>query len=344
MSSIQDTAKGYKRTSSISVFFRRHWGTISGLILLSAVVALFSENFLTMANITNVFRQVSINGIIAIGLTCVILLGGVDLTVGSTVASAGCLVVVLFESKGLPVWLAIVITLLVGAIIGCINGLFVAYTTLPFFIITLSMQNIVRGLAYLFTAGYPVVSNSEAFNKFGNGQFSWTIGNIQFDLPYPVILMVALFVAFGLMLSRSKFGRHMYATGGNKEAAIHSGINVKKIYIIVFTLSSILASISGIVLASRMYSGQPTVGTGYEGEAIAASVLGGVSFGGGYGSITCTVIGTLIMGVINNGMNMMKLDFFYQLIAKGVVTLGAVYLDSIKGSFKGIFKKKEVKA
>ena len=196
----------------------------------------------------------------------------------------------------------------------------------------------IRGLAYILTGGYPVSSKNDTFNIIGTGR--WTIGGVQ--IPYSVAILAIAFIVFWIVLARTKFGRYMYATGGNKEAAVHSGINVRMVTIAVYVIAACLAALAGIILASRMRSGQPTIGVGYEGEAIAASVLGGVSFGGGVGTIGATVIGTFIMGVINNGLNMLKFEYFYQLIVKGLVILFAVYFDSIKDKIGEMnpFKKK----
>lgn len=320
-------------------YFRAHIGTLAGLIAICLIIGRGSPNFFTIDNWTNILRQVSINGIIAVGLTLALLIGGNDLSVGSTCAAAGCLVVSLFELNGFSLLHAIIVTCLFGALVGVINGLFVANTTLPCFIITLSTQTIVRGLAYLFTKGYPVTSKNELFNIIGNEGPAFMINGIRLVLPYPVIVMILIFAVFAVILTSTRFGRHIYAIGGNREAALHSGINVKRVQITVFIISSILASISGIILASRMYSGQPTVGIGYEGDAIAASVLGGVSFGGGAGSMGGTLIGTLIIGVINNGMNLLRIDFYYQQIVKGIIILGSVYFDSVKSHIFEFIKK-----
>ncbi len=325
-------------------WFSTNYGTLLALLALSALIALSEPNFATEGNVINILRQVSINGIIAIGLTMSLLIGGVDLSVGSTCAAAGCLVVKLFESPeaaagtagglGWNVWGAILFTLFVGGLIGLFNGIFVANTNLPFFVITLATQMTVRGIAYWFTGGYPILSNNDTFNKIGNGNIEIArAGTNPFQIPYPVIIMIVLFIIYGVLLSRTRFGRHVYAIGGNREAAIHSGINVRRILTIIYVNNGVLASIAGIILASRMLSGQPTVGIGYEGEAIAASVLGGVSFSGGFGTISSTIIGSLILGVVNNGMNVLGLQFYFQYIAKGLIILFAVYFDSIKNTF-----------
>ncbi len=339
-----ENGAGIKRQNpivrGIKTYFQLHTGTLIGLIVLCIVVSFGSENFFTVDNIVNIFRQNTINGMIAVGMSLVILIGGVDLSVGSVCAAGGLLVVTLVETMNVPLPLAIIAALVMGMITGAINGMFVAYTTLPYFIITLAMQMTMRGVAYFIPAGYPIISNNEALNSFGNGNFDLSLFGIEFQLPYPVILMAVVYLIFTTLLNQTRFGRHVYAIGGNKEAAIHSGINVKRIQVIIFMISGFMASMTGIVLTSRMLSGQPSAGEGYEGEAIAASVLGGVSFGGGYGTLGGTLIGVLILGVINNGMNMLRLEFYYQQIAKGLVILFAVYFDSIKDTLGENIRKK----
>lgn len=321
-------------------FISKHYGTLIGLLVLCIIVAVSNENFLTMGNFINILRQISTNGIMTVGIAFVIILGGVDLSISSTCAACGCLIVSLLNND-MQILPALLITLAFGLLIGLFNGLCIAYTKLPYFILTLSTQNAVRGIAYIFTNGRPLSNKNQAFNAFGNGDLHIPVGGgSTFPIPYSVLLMIAIFILAGIVLSRTRFGRHLYATGGNKEAATHSGINVRRVQIISMIISSLMATIAGIVLASKMNTGQPTAATGYECDAIAAAVLGGVGFAGGEGTVGNVVIGTIIMGVLSNGMNMMHIDSFYQLVVKGFVILGAVYFDSIKSD---IFKAHKLK-
>ncbi len=326
------TAVPRRRTNPIVKTVRNYLGPILILLILFIILSSNSPNFLTLGNITNILQQVSVYGLLSIGLTYIILIGNVDLSIGSTVAFSGCLSVTLLSVLNLNLYLAIILTLLACMLIGLFNGSCLAYTKLPPFIVTLATQMIVRGLAYIITDGYPVASTSKAFNEIGSGR--WTISvhdGLKIQIPYSVAFLFLAFLVFGIVLSKTRFGRYIYAVGGNQEAAIHSGINVRKVRIIVYVIAGALAGCGGIILAARMGSGQPAnVGIGYEGEAIAASVLGGVSFGGGIGTIGCTIIGTLIMGVINNGLNMLRFEYFYQLIVKGAIILFSVYFDSVK--------------
>lgn len=302
-------------------YFKTNYGVLIGFVALCLILTFTTDSFFKMSNIINVLRQVSINGIIAVGITCVILIGGIDLSVGSIVGASGTLAVMLIM-KGVPLPLALLAGVLSGALFGFINGYVIAKTGMPYFIVTLATQTVVRGIGYIFTDGYPITSDSKVFNDLGNGYVG--------PIPVPVIIMVVILIIFAILLSKTRFGRHMYAVGGNREAARFSGVDVKKVQMIVFTLSGVLSAIAGIILAARLNSGQPTVGVGFEGDAIAASVLGGVSFAGGVGTIGGTLIGILIIGVLNNGMNLLKISFYYQLVSKGLVILGAVYFDTVK--------------
>jgi len=317
-------------------------GPLSILLFLCVFLALKSPNFLTLSNMTNILQQIPVYGLISISLTYVLLLGMVDLSIGSTVAFSGCMCVFLIDRLQFNPFLAILVTLIMSAGIGLINGSILAFTTLPPFIVTLSTQMIIRGTAYIFTDGYPVSSENETFNNIGTGRLTFNVFGTEIQIPYTVFILIAMFIIFGIILHKTKFGRHIYAVGGNREAAIHAGINVKKVRMVVYSIGACLAGLAGILLASRMRSGQPTTGVGFEGEAIASAVLGGVSFGGGLGSISCTIIGTFIMGVINNGLNMLRLQSFYQLLVKGMVILLSVYYDSIRGqiSMKALKRKK----
>jgi len=306
-----------------------------GLLAIGVLIQSFEPRFFTILNMVNILRQISVYGVLALALSMIIMTGNIDLSIGSNVAASGCLVAVLYSQVNMPLWLSCACTIVVGGFIGLFNGLMVTHTILPPFVITLATQMTIRGVAYLFTQGYPVIVRDAEFSQIGNGAIKFGDG---FEIPYSVIVMFLLFLFFGIILSRTKFGRHVYATGGNTEAAIHSGINVKTVRKLVYMFAGMLAAVAGIILASRMASGQPTVGVGYEGEAIAASVLGGIRFGGGYGSLGGTIIGSFIMGVINNGLNMVKLDYYYQFIVKGLVILLAVYFDSMKGQIQ--FKPK----
>jgi ribose transport system permease protein len=272
-------------------------------------------------------RQVCVNCFIAFGITCVLICGGIDLSVGSVVAAAG-VIAVRCGNAGLPLIVCILVPLFFGAVIGFFNGFVISHTTLPAFIVTLSTQIIVRGISYILTGGQPAQSNNEAFNNMG-------VGSV-FGIPIPVVFVIGAFIILYFIMNRTSFGRHVYATGGNKEAARYAGVDTKWIQVRVFVISGVMAALAGIVLAARLYSGQPSVGEGFERDAIAASVLGGTSFNGGIGTLGGTMVGVLIIGVLNNGMNLLKINSYWQFVVKGIVILGAVYVDYLKkrGSLK----------
>lgn len=332
---------------AIKKYFSLHYGILIGLLVLCVITSIMTPNFLQVSNFVNVLRQISVSGILALSLALVLLTGGIDLAVGSVCAASGCIFAVACTTWGMSISEGIIIALLVGLVIGIVNGLLVAYTDVPPFIITLSTQMAVRGLAYLFTEGKPIMVTDEKFVKIGAGgwKFLDDSKNIIFEIPYAVVLMIIIYFGMWVLLAKTRFGRHVYAIGGNAEAAEHSGINVRKCLIVVYVLSSVLAALSGIILASRVSSGQPTAANGYETSAIAAAVVGGVSFTGGTGTIGGTFIGALIMGVINNVMNLLKLDYYYQYIAQGIVIIAAVLVDTYikkegkrkKGKKKGKF-------
>lgn len=309
--------------NSIGKFLKRNSMILFALIIMFALLAITSDSFFTSQNIKSVLCQISINGVLAFGMATALIIGGIDLSVGSVMALCGCICVQLIN-MGIPAILSIFLTLLVGLVCGMINGLLAAYTTIPAFIITLATQQCFRGAAYLMTGGKAISCFDETF---------CTISTISIlGIPLLVYILILVMLVTTVILNRTKFGRGIYATGGNRNAATYSGIKVKKITAWTYVIPGVYAALAGIILASRVYSAQPTAGTGYEGDAIAASVLGGVSFSGGIGSAGGVMIGILIIGFMNNGLNMLKVSSYWQLIAKGLVILAAVYLDTLKSS------------
>jgi ribose transport system permease protein len=307
----------------IKDFVRNNMGILIGLFVLCIIISVINPNFLTSNNLLNVLRQTSTNLYLALAMTMIIILGGIDLSVGSIMAVVGVVTTTLIATLGAPVLVAVAAGLLVGVLIGAVNGYVAATTIIPPFIITLATMNIARGAAYVLTDGKPVRVMSDSFNFIGSGY----IGGI---LPTPVLYLIILLILCYFIMNKTKLGRHMYAVGGNAEAAKFSGINIKKVKFFAYAFSGLMAAIAGIVLASRMFSGQPTAGNAAELDAIAAVVLGGTSMTGGYGRIGGTVIGALIIGVLSNGLNLMGVSSFWQFIVKGIVILVAVYADVIK--------------
>ena len=291
------------------------------LILLCIIMAIIAPHFLEVGNILNVARQVSINAVLAAGMTFVILTGGIDLSVGSALAVAGVLAVGL-DASGVPSIFAVLGGLVAGALCGLLNGVLVAKTKLPSFIVTLGAMTYLRGLAYVTTGAYPLIKSNLGFGFLGGGLLG--------PIPVPVIIALLVYIVGYIILTRTTFGRHVYAIGGNEQAARLSGMRVDLNLIWVYVISGICAGIAGIIFAARLVSGQPTGGQGYELDAIAAVILGGTSFTGGQGSILGTLIGVFIIGVLNDGLVLMNVPFFYQLVIKGAVIVLAVLIDRFR--------------
>lgn len=295
-------------------------GTILALIILMVFVSILNPTFLQANNLMNLMRQLIINGFIALGMTFVILTGGIDLSVGSTLAVTSAIFAGLLQN-GMNTILAILIALGLGLILGLINGFLITKGKLAPFIVTLATMTIFRGLTLVYTDGRPIAGPKDnfAFQFLGKGQF--------FGVPFQVILFALAFLILWTILNKTALGRKIYAVGGNEKASFISGINIDKVKISVYVISSLMAVLSGLVLTSRLNSAQPTAGVAYEMDAIAAVVLGGTSMAGGSGSLTGTLIGILILGVLNNGLNLLVVSSFYQQIVKGIVILIAVLID-----------------
>ena len=297
---------------------RQYGGIVIALIILCTVFTIANSRFLSLANFMNIFQQVAVVAIAAFGMTWVILLGEIDLSVGSIIAVAGMVgAQSLALGTGFPA--ALLITIIAGAILGAVNGLLTARLLLPSFIVTVATMSIYRGLVSLPTGGAPLMISDPTWQAIGASHF--------LGVPLIIWILLVLFLANHIALSMTVFGRETYLTGGNREAALYSGIRVNRIKIIIFTLSGVMSAIAGILLSSRLYSAQTNAGLSYELDAIAAAVLGGTSLSGGVGTMPGTLIGALIIGVLNNGMNMLSVPYFYQLIVKGVVIIIAVWLD-----------------
>ncbi|NEI73927.1 ribose ABC transporter permease [Rhizobium lusitanum] len=297
---------------------KQYGGIFLSLVALCVIFSLTNGRFMSVANFLNILQQVAVIAIAAFGMTWVILLGEIDLSIGSIIAVAGMVGAqcILFGLGFVP---AIVITVLAGATLGLVNGALTAKLMLPSFIVTVATMGIYRGLVSLPTNGAPAMIMDPSWTAIGTQSF---IG-----IPIVIWFVAVLFVFNHILLSKTTFGRRAYLTGGNKEAALYSGIKVDRLKITIFMISGVMSAISGILLSSRLFSAQTNAGMSYELDAIAAAVLGGTSLSGGVGTMVGTLIGALIIGVLNNGMNMLSVPYFYQLIVKGVVILVAVYLD-----------------
>ncbi len=304
--------------------FAYWWDRVGILVVLVALVALMvviAPNFASVDNLLNIARSISINAILAAGLTFVILTAGIDLSVGSILAVSG-VAGVLTALSGAPSFVAVLVGILAGAAAGLINGLLTAYLSLAAFIVTLGTMTFLRGLAYTMTDGQPIVSNTLSFRDIGNGYIA--------GIPAPVVVMAVVYLLAWFLLERTRYGRHVYAVGGNPEAARLAGVNVKRVITSVYVLGGACAGLAGVIFAARVVSAQPTAGTGYELDAIAAVVLGGTSLMGGRGRIYGTLIGSIILGVLSTGLILMNVQFFTQLLIKGMVIILAVAIDSLK--------------
>ena len=311
------------RENGIIKIVRSNLGILIGLLIMCIGLTFISDSFATSTNIFNVLRQISVNVFLACGMTMVILIGGIDLSVGSVIAISGCLCAGLITNNGIPSGLAIILAIIIGPLVGAVNGLIIANTKIPPFIVTLAMMNIGRGFARIYTNATTILVNDELFIWIGSGK-------IFGEIPVQLLFMVVVVIITGLILNKTKFGRNIYAVGDNQQAAVYSGINSKKVIFLVFTLSGLFAACAGILSAARTFSGQFNVGDGAEMDAISAVVLGGTSMTGGVGRISGTLIGCLVIGILNNGMNLMGIDSSWQYVVKGIVVLLAVYIDYIK--------------
>jgi ribose/xylose/arabinose/galactoside ABC-type transport system permease subunit len=309
------------QSSSKREFFQRY-GLLLSFLLLCFVIALSSDRFLTVSNFTNILRQSTINGIIAVGMTLVILTAGIDLSVGSILALSSVITADMLQS-GVPVPTAILIGLGIGAALGLINGLIITKAGVPPFVTTLGMMTMARGMALVFTEGRPITGLPDAFRFIGTG----SIGPI----PTPIVIAAGAFLAGYILLTRTSLGQFIYAIGNNPIAARYAGISVGLYITFVYVLSGLLSALAGLILIARLDSAQPTAGLAFEFDAIAAVVVGGTSFAGGQGGLGGTLIGVLIIAVLNNGLNLLNISSFYQPVVSGVVIALALLLHRAVG-------------
>ena len=312
---------------------KRYFKDNLGILIALAAMVLFlyiwpttHNTFLTRTNIFNVLRQSASNLMLACGMTMVIILGGIDLSVGSIIAMSGVFAAGAVVWGGMPEIVGIVIGILSGLVFGLFNGFIIANTKIPPFIVTLASMNIAKGIAQVYSGGKPIRCMTDPWKFLGAGYVG--------PIPTPVITMFIVFIIAVLLLNHTKIGRHIYAVGGNDTAAAFSGINIAKVKFVVFAFSGCMAGLAGVTIASRLYSGTCTSGDGAEMDAIAAVVVGGTSMAGGSGKLGGTLIGVLIIGILNNGLNLMGINSNWQYIVKGVVILLAVYVDFLRSTAK----------
>jgi ribose/xylose/arabinose/galactoside ABC-type transport system permease subunit len=294
-------------------------GLLGALAAIFVVLAVTRPAFFNSANLINVIRQISINGILAVGVTYVLLTGGVDLSLGSLVALTGVVAACFAHPDQYPVVVPVALGVLTGAVCGAANGLVITQGRVAPFIVTLGMMTIARGLALVASGGRPVSNLSEPFTSLAKGDLA--------GIPIPVVILLAVAVFSSVFLNNIRLGRYIYAVGGNENAARASGISVGRVKMFAYTVCGALAGLAGVVLASRITTGQPNAGMGYELDAIAAVVIGGTSLSGGVGGIGGTLLGAFLMGVINNALDLLNVSSYYQQIVKGIIIVGAVWLD-----------------
>lgn len=287
------------------------------LFVICGISAFLTPTFINSENLTNITRQVSIITIIAFGETMLIIAGMVDLAPGSVAALAGCISIGTFLTTH-SILLAVVSAVAVGLLTGLTSGFIVTKYGVPSFIMTLAMMTIARGLTFIYTKGFPIYDIG-AINYLGKGSL--------FGVPIPVVVMIVLAVLSAVLLNKTRYGRYLYAIGGSEDAAIAAGINVRRVKVIAFIVCGIFSAIGGVLLMARLNSGQPAAGVGYEFDAITGAIIGGTSFTGGVGTILGTLAGSLIVGVINNVLNLLSVPSYYQQVLKGVIIVVAVVLD-----------------
>ncbi|MCE7041794.1 ABC transporter permease [Dyadobacter sp. CY312] len=309
--------------SNIQAQFRNfgQYGIFVAFVIICLVLAFSTPRFFTISNLMTIGNQVSINALLAFGVTFVIITGGIDLSLGSMVAVTGVVAATFAHPDTYPVVVPIFIGLAAGSAIGAFNGLVITKSKVPPFIVTLGTMTIGRGLALIFSKGRPVSNLSDSFNFIGGGNL--------FGIPFPIIILIIAFIVCSIILNKTILGRYMYAVGGNEPAARASGIRVNNVKMWVYTICGLLSAMGGILLTSRITTGQPNAGAGFELDAIAAAIIGGTSTSGGTGTMTGTLIGALLIGVISNSLDLLNVTSYYQQVVMGAIIIGAVVLDSM---------------
>jgi inositol transport system permease protein len=299
----------------------RQYGLLIVFGIICLIISLITPQFLTVSNWTIIVTQVSINALLAFGVTFVIITGGIDLSLGSIVAVTGVTSAMLAHPDSYPVLIPILMGLLAGLLMGAFNGFIITKSKIAPFIVTLGTMTIGRGLALILSDGRPVSNLSDSFNYLGSGTV--------LGIPVLILIFIFVFAICSIILNKTILGRYIYAIGGNEQAARASGINIDRVKLSVYSISGLLAGLAGILLASRITTGQPNAGAGFELDAIAAVVIGGTSTTGGRGSMAGTLIGVLLIGVINNGLDLLNVTSYYQQVVMGIIIIGAVVLDSL---------------
>jgi len=314
--------KKQRKTNALVEVIIDQGAILGAIIVMCAILGITTQGlFFSQSNISNLLNSFTTNCILAFAMTCILIVGEIDLSVGSWIALSGVSICMMLNA-GWSFLPALAVVLIGGAIIGGIVGAVIVYSGMPSFVVTLAMQMVIRGVAELICDGTRVSTTNEELYRLTTMRI--------LHLPLPTILTFAVCLGLSILLIRTVFGKHMYAIGGNRNAAVYSGIKTKKIIIITMMLTSLLACFAGVLVASRVTSGQPTAGVGYEGNAIAAAVLGGVAFTGGRGTAFGALLGALVIGIMTNGLNLLEVNVYWQTIIKGIIIVLAVYIDTIK--------------
>lgn len=314
--------KAVRMPGKASAYLKRNIGTIIGLFLLILIVSISTPKFLTPSNLLNLLKSNSVNAIICCGMLMAILMGEIDISVGSTVGLTGVIGAYLITNLNTPVWFTVISCLAVGALVGAVNGFAISYLQVPAFVATLATQCIGRGLTEIISGGVTIRVRNAGYTGLGNT----SIGGISVIIMYAAIILIGTWI----LLNKTRFGYYIYALGGNKTAAKYSGVNVRKYNMLPYILIGLLCGVGGIVWSARLGSAAATLGSGFEMDAIAAVVIGGTSMSGGVGTVGGTLIGILIIGVITNGLNLMGINSFWQGVFKGIIIMVAVVIDVMK--------------
>ena len=311
-----------KKSLPIVNYFKRNIGTIIGLLVLIVIVSLATPKFLTQSNILNLFKANSVNAIISSGMLMAILMGEIDISVGSIVGLSGVIAAYTITNLNFPLFIVVPLTILVGGAVGLVNGFFISYLQVPAFVATLATQCIGRGLTEILTNGVTIRIRNDVYTGLGNN----TIGPVSITIFYAVAVLILTW----FLLNRTRFGYYVYALGGNKVAAQYSGVNVKKFNMLPYILIGLFSGLGGMIWSARLGSAAAMLGSGFEMDAIAAVVIGGTSMSGGVGTVGGTFIGILIIGVITNGLNLMGINAFWQDVFKGLIIMAAVVFDVMR--------------
>ncbi|MBQ6594291.1 MAG: ABC transporter permease [Clostridia bacterium] len=311
-----------KKMNPFLAFFRRNLGTLIGLAVLVVVVSFATPKFMTQSNMLNLFKANSVNAIISCGMLMAILMGEIDISVGSTVGLSACIAATTLTKLGFPIPVVVFLTILTGGVVGVINGFSISYLQVPAFVATLATQCIGRGLTEIITGGVTIRIRDDFYTALGNR----TIGGVSITIIYAAVILILTW----FLLNRTRFGYYVYALGGNKQAAQYSGVNVKFFNMFPYILIGLYSGLGGMIWSARLGSAAAMLGSGFEMDAIAAVVIGGTSMSGGVGTVGGTLIGVLIIGVITNGLNLIGINSFWQDVFKGAIIMAAVIFDVLR--------------